>query len=494
MNEQAYLFDAAIASAVPAIDAPTLDAKPSSSRTTPLSAGLLDRMHRYWMAANYLTVGQIFLQDNPLLREPLRAEHIKPRLLGHWGTSPGLNLIYVHLNRMIAERDANVIYLAGPGHGGPAIVANVYLEGTYSEIYPDITRDVAGLRALVPSVLDAGRHPESRQCADARLDSRRRRARLRAGARVRRGVRQSRSRSSPRSSATAKRRPRRSRDRGRVRASSTRRATARCFRFCISTATRSAGRRCSAAQTDADVRHRCSKAHGYDVARRRGRRSDARCTRRSPATLDACYRPHSRRFRRARATAQRTSPSGRAGRRSCCARRKDGPDRRSSTAFRSKARSASHQVPLPHVAHESATSSRMLEQWLRSYQPETLFDASGALVPRARGARADGRPAHGRQPARQWRPRAASTRPSRLPRVRASTFRSPATVRARIHAAARRDAARRVRPQRATRATSASSAPTRRTRIGCRACSRSRIAVSSADASPIDDHVAPTAA
>src|SRR3954465_8100645 len=101
-----------------------------------------------WRAANYLTVGQIFLQENPLLREPLRAEHIKPRLLGHWGTSPGLNLIYVHLNRIITQRDADVIYLAGPGHGGPAVVANVYLEGTYTEIYPTITRDAAGMRLL----------------------------------------------------------------------------------------------------------------------------------------------------------------------------------------------------------------------------------------------------------------------------------------------------------------------------------------------------------
>jgi xylulose-5-phosphate/fructose-6-phosphate phosphoketolase len=102
----------------------------------------------YWRAANYLTVGQIYLQDNPLLREPLKAEHIKPRLLGHWGTSPGLSFIYVHLNRLIRETDANAIYLAGPGHGGPALVANVYLEGTYSEIYPDVTRDVEGLRRL----------------------------------------------------------------------------------------------------------------------------------------------------------------------------------------------------------------------------------------------------------------------------------------------------------------------------------------------------------
>jgi xylulose-5-phosphate/fructose-6-phosphate phosphoketolase len=106
------------------------------------------RLDAYWRAANYLTVGQIYLQDNPLLREPLKPEHIKPRLLGHWGTSPGLSFIYVHLNRLIRETDANVIYLAGPGHGGPALVANVYLEGSYSEIYPDVSRDVEGLRRL----------------------------------------------------------------------------------------------------------------------------------------------------------------------------------------------------------------------------------------------------------------------------------------------------------------------------------------------------------
>jgi xylulose-5-phosphate/fructose-6-phosphate phosphoketolase len=102
----------------------------------------------YFRAANYLTVGQIYLQDNPLLREPLRPEHVKPRLLGHWGTSPGLSLLYVHLNRAIVRDDLNVLYMAGPGHGGPAIVANAYLEGTYSEIYPHITQDEAGLRRL----------------------------------------------------------------------------------------------------------------------------------------------------------------------------------------------------------------------------------------------------------------------------------------------------------------------------------------------------------
>jgi xylulose-5-phosphate/fructose-6-phosphate phosphoketolase len=108
----------------------------------------LERMDAYWRAANYLTVGQIYLQDNPLLREPLRPEHIKPRLLGHWGTSPGLNLLYLHLNRLIQDEASSVIYLTGPGHGGPALLANVYLEGTYSEVYPEVTRDAEGMRLL----------------------------------------------------------------------------------------------------------------------------------------------------------------------------------------------------------------------------------------------------------------------------------------------------------------------------------------------------------
>jgi xylulose-5-phosphate/fructose-6-phosphate phosphoketolase len=113
-----------------------------------LSRDDLDGIDALWRAANYLTVGQIYLQENCLLREPLRPEHVKPRLLGHWGTSPGLSLLYVHLNRLIRRDDANVIFLAGPGHGGPAVLANTYLEGTYSEIYPAVTRDAAGLRAL----------------------------------------------------------------------------------------------------------------------------------------------------------------------------------------------------------------------------------------------------------------------------------------------------------------------------------------------------------
>ena len=115
----------------------------------PLDGAELDELLAYWDAANYLTVAQIYLLANPLLREPLRAEHIKPRLLGHWGTSPGLNLVYAQLNRLIRRTGSQVLYVAGPGHGGPAIVANVYLEGTYSEIYPQVSADEPGLLALV---------------------------------------------------------------------------------------------------------------------------------------------------------------------------------------------------------------------------------------------------------------------------------------------------------------------------------------------------------
>ncbi len=122
-------------------------ASPGASQN-PLGADELRRMNAYWRAANYLSVGQIYLLDNALLKEPLSIEHIKPRLLGHWGTTPGLNFIYVHFNRVIKARDLNVIYIAGPGHGGPGLVANTYLEGTYSEVYPNISRDAGGIQKL----------------------------------------------------------------------------------------------------------------------------------------------------------------------------------------------------------------------------------------------------------------------------------------------------------------------------------------------------------
>ncbi|MGD1913281.1 MAG: phosphoketolase [Rivularia sp. (in: cyanobacteria)] len=120
----------------------------SPPQAKPLQDDELRKINAYWNAANYLSVGQIYLLDNPLLKESLKLEHVKPRLLGHWGTTPGLNFIYVHLNRVIKKDDLNIIYIAGPGHGGPGLVANTYLEGTYSEYYPNISQDTEGMQKL----------------------------------------------------------------------------------------------------------------------------------------------------------------------------------------------------------------------------------------------------------------------------------------------------------------------------------------------------------
>src|SRR6202167_2119235 len=140
-----FIFDAALSTAVAANgQRPTKAPQPDG----PLSPEMLDKMNRYWRAANYLCIGQIYLFENPLLREPLKAEQIKPRLLGHWGTSPGQNLIYIHLNRLIKEHDADIIYISGPGHGGPSLNACSYLEGTYTEVHPEITSDEDGLRLM----------------------------------------------------------------------------------------------------------------------------------------------------------------------------------------------------------------------------------------------------------------------------------------------------------------------------------------------------------
>ncbi len=124
-----------------------VDGRSPDSRAI-LGCDELRRMNAYWRAANYLSVGQIYLYDNPLLREPLKLSHVKPLVVGHWGTTPGQNFIYVHLNRVIKKYDLDMFYIAGPGHGGPAIVGNVYLEGTWSEVYPNISQDEAGLKKL----------------------------------------------------------------------------------------------------------------------------------------------------------------------------------------------------------------------------------------------------------------------------------------------------------------------------------------------------------
>jgi xylulose-5-phosphate/fructose-6-phosphate phosphoketolase len=154
-------FDAALSTAVEVKDKPQ-PTKASATGTKPngpLSAELLNKMHRYWSAANYLCVGQIYLLDNPLLREPLEKQNIKPRLLGHWGTSAGQNFIYVHLNRLIRDTNANIIYISGPGHGGPTLNACAYLEGTYTDVHPEITQDIHGMRLFFRSFSTPGGIP-----------------------------------------------------------------------------------------------------------------------------------------------------------------------------------------------------------------------------------------------------------------------------------------------------------------------------------------------
>ena len=276
----------------------------------PLSPDQLDLLDAYWRAANYLSVGQIYLLDNPLLREPLRIEHVKPRLLGHWGTTPGLNFIYAHLNRVIRERDLNAIYVAGPGHGGPGVVANVYLEGTYSEVYPHIGHDERGPAAAVPPVLLPRRHPQPRRARDAGLDPRGRRARLLARCTPTAPCSTTPTCSPAAWSATARPRPGRWPRAGTRTSSSTPSATARCCRCCTSTATRSPTRRCSRGSPRGAAR--AARGLRLRAALRRGRRpaGDA------PADGRHARRGRSRRSpqiqrARARRSAERRGRAGR---------------------------------------------------------------------------------------------------------------------------------------------------------------------------------------
>ena len=164
----------------------------STVQGTPLSPDELRKIDAYWRACNYLCLGMIYLRDNPLLREPLKLEHLKKRLLGHWGSSPGLSFAYIHLNRLINKYDLNAIFLAGPGHGAPAVLAPVYLEGTYCEIYPEQERGRGGHARVLQGVLLPRRHRQPLHAGDAGLHPRGRRARLQRLARLRCRLRQPR--------------------------------------------------------------------------------------------------------------------------------------------------------------------------------------------------------------------------------------------------------------------------------------------------------------
>ena len=235
-----------------------------------LEPGELRLMDAYWRAANYLSVGQIYLYENPMLREPLKLSHVKPLVVGHWGTTPGQNFIYVHLNRAIKRHDLDMIYVAGPGHGGPALVANTYLEGSYSEIYPDISQDEAGMKRLFKQFsFPAAYRAMSRPRRPARS--------MRAANSVIRSATPSAppstipACSSPASSVTARPRRDRSRPLGSPTSFSIRSPMAPCCRSCISTATRSAIQQFSPAYRTTNWRNFSRAVVGPAI--RRGRRA-----------------------------------------------------------------------------------------------------------------------------------------------------------------------------------------------------------------------------
>ncbi len=362
---------------------------------------------RYWRAANYLTVGQIYLRANPLLREPLTADHIKPRLLGHWGTSPGLSFVYVHLNRLIRERDANVIYIAGPGHGGPALVANVVPRGHLLRGLSRHHRERRRHAAALPSVLDAGWHPEPRERADTGLDPRRRRARLRARARVRRRVRQ------PRPDRRVRDRRRRGRDRSARRVVEGR-AVPQPEPRRRSAADPPSERRQDQRPDGARPHERRGRARA--AARPRLRRGHGR--RRRPRDDARAVRGDARRCvhedPRDPGDAVHDSPPLARDR----AAHAEGMDR---TRRRRRGAGAGHVPLAPGAALERARQrraprdARRVDAQLRARRP---VRREGHLPRRAQGPRPRRREAHGREPARERRQGVRAARHARLRRVR----------------------------------------------------------------------------
>ena len=384
--------------------------------------GLLDA---YWRAANYLSVGQIYLLDNPLLREPLRLEHVKPRLLGHWGTTPGLNFIYAHLNRAIQARDLNAIYVTGPGHGGPGARRQHLPRGHLLRGLP--ARSAATRRACASC---SGSSPSP---AASRATSRpRRRARsTRAASSATRSCTPTARRSttptcsSAASSATARPRPARWPRAGTRTSSSTRRATAPCCRSCTSTATRSPTRRCSRASRRTSCAA-CCAGYGHEPYFVEGDDPEAD----APGAGGDARRvvlARSRAIQRARGGAERPrwpmivlrTPKGWTG---------PGGRRSRSRARSARTRCRSRGSRRPRAP---APSSR---RWMRSYRPEELFDEDGALVAELAALAPAGRAADGREPARQRRRCCCATSTCRTSATTPSTSRRRRRRRARRRA------------------------------------------------------------
>ena len=459
-------------------------AHPEITATPPLDDAELDGLIAYWEAANYLTVAQIYLRDNPLLREPLRAEHIKPRLLGHWGTSPGLNLVYAQLNRLIRRTEQAVLYIAGPGHGGPAVVANVYLEGTYSEIYPRVSADEAGLRALVRQFSTPGGIPshvsvptpgsihEGGELGYALVHA--------FGAAfdnpdllVACVIGDGEAETAPLEGSWKGIRFLDPAHDGAVL------PILHLNEFKI------AGPTVLGRAPEADV---LALLHGHGYAPRIVAGDDPRQVHRDfAAALDAAHAEI-----RAIQHAARAGTAHDAGTPRWPAivlrtpKGWTGPHEVDGTLVEGTFRS--HQVPLAGV-RENPAHLAQLEGWLRSYRPEACFDAERRARAGARRARAGRRPADGRAAAGQRRPRPHRARPARSGGLCAAGHAARDRARG-IDARARRcSCATSTRAPR-SRATFASSAPTRRTPTGSARSSRSRTGCC-ATRVPADEHVTP---
>ena len=452
---------------------------------THLSPEEVEALDAYWRAANYLSVGQIYLLDNPLLREPLTPEHVKLRLLGHFGTTPGLNLIYAHMNRAIAQRDLSAIYIAGPGHGGPGLVANAYLEGTYSRGLPAGEPGRAGHEAAVPAVLVPGRHPEPRRARDAGLDPRGRRARLLARACVRRRVRQPR----PLVACVV----------GDGEAETGPLAASWHSNKFLSAKTDGAvlpilhlnGYKIAnptvLARIPEDELLALFRGYGYEpviVDGGAGGEAPKLVHERFAAALDGCLDEIARIQDAARnggATGRPRwpmlilrTPKGWTGPKEVDGKPTEGTWR-------------SHQVPLADV-HDNPEHLRQLEQWLRELPARRALRRERRARAVARRAAAEGRAPHEREPGRERRRAAARPRPARLPRLRGRRARARHDDE-RGDARAGRDAAR--RDPREPRRRSGSSAPTRPRRTGSRPCSRRADRAWEAELLPTDEHLAP---
>ena len=425
------------------------------------SVELLDA---YWRAANYLSVGQIYLLDNPLLREPLRPEHVKPRLLGHFGTTPGLNLVYAHLNRAIRERDLDAIYIAGPGHGGPGSSRTPTSRARTASSTRTSARDEEGLRDAVPAVLVPGRDPEPRRARDAGLDPRGRRARLRARARLRRRVRQ------PRPARRVRRRRRRGRDRAardELALEQVPEPAHRRRRPADPAPERLQDREPDRARPDprGRARRRCSRATAGDrslVVRRRAGRA---CTSSFAAALDEALDAIARCAARARRR-RAVRPAALADDRAAHA---EGLDRAQGGR---RPAGRGHVALAPGAGRRRARATRSTCASSRSgcaaTGPRSCSTRTGGSSRSSRELRAARRAAHEREPARERRRAAARPRAARLPRLRRRRSSEPANDVERGDARARRLPARRDRAQ--PRRTSASSAPTRPRRTGSATC------------------------